>query len=209
MPPPQKPNNPLNEQKLMEDILQGRLTIAQLAELQKQRRLHQQTTVGGRQPQHSQPGAARIASDKIEPDRTLPSGAGQGRPASSGKASSSNRQRSPATRPPGGQSPLSKGGQRLVPVAVPGSRPSGKPRQTPAAKPASQRTSETSATPANQAAAADRQPAASQAVSAPTPSVNQQIHRILASQRGARTAWLLSEILGPPVALRPADDRRF
>lgn len=204
----------MDQQRLMEDILKGRLTIAQLAEIEKQRRLQQQGgTGGGQSSQPVRPAATRIAADRIEPDRSPPS-----RPVpprtSLGQTAPLRTQRPAVTpRPPSGPESTVITRSRRVPVAIPNSRPPTQRRTIPATSTAAARTANVPSSKLPDAGGSDRPKTAGGGDKpAGLPSavpINQQIHRILSSHRGARTAWLLAEILGPPVALRPEDDRRF
>jgi|GEM_PF-3542583 hypothetical protein len=213
MPGPQNPNEPIDQQKLMEDILKGRLTIAQLAELQKQRRGPRQagsSTDGSLRT--TKPSATRIAADRIEPDRSLPTQPARTR-ASLGQMAPHRTQR-PATtlRSPDAPETPRETGSRRVPAVIPSVRPPSGRHPAPAGSTATPRTPNVSSSNSSAPVGSGQQRTTGggdKSANAPTMAIGQQIHRILASHRGARTAWLLAEIIGPPVALRPEDNRRF
>lgn len=205
---PQNPNEPIDQQKLMEDILKGRLTVAQLAELQKQRR-------GPRQAGSStdgtlrlaKPMATRIAADRIEPDRSLPTQPARTR-ASLGQVAPLRTQRPVTTlrSPDSPEIPKETGSRRVPAVITSGRHPAS------ADSTATPRTPNVSSSKSSAPVGSGQQRTTGgggKPANAPAMAIGQQIHRILASHRGARTAWLLAEIIGPPVALRPEDNRRF
>ena len=188
----QKPDNPMDQQRLMEDILKGRLTIAQLAELQTQRRLQQEMNDrGGQLPQSARPGATRIATERIEPDHSLPNRPVQTR-TSLGQAATPRVQRpAPMPRSPSGPETRIAPRSRRVPIAIPNTRPPTERRPAPATAPAASRTPITASPKPPSSVGSDHQKTTGGGDKPATASVvpiNQQIHRILASHRGARTA---------------------
>ncbi|MGC8559062.1 MAG: hypothetical protein ACP5O1_00100 [Phycisphaerae bacterium] len=207
-PPPNRPS-PSDQQKLMEDILKGRISVAQLAEIERQRRIQTQAVRGVTARPISPPiqSSTRIATSQIRPDpvsrptqparqsslsRTAAERRLQFTPNLINRPSSGSRATAPQTNPV----------RRSVQSNR--DRPSPGAKELPAAGHAKSATKKASvsATSDSGKAPADKPGVASVPIS-------QQIQRILSSHRGSTTAWILSEVLGPPVALRRENERNF
>lgn len=207
----QPPRNPPDQQKLMEDILKGRITVAQLAEIDKQRRLQAQAkpaSPGVYRPQPV-PAQGRIAVNRIQPDANP-----RGVPAPQRPPIGRTAPRRPTVPAPGytsrspGPSQVAPPQSKPRPQSAAGAPGQGRPPQ--GGKTASR---SRTATPAPESASASsansgRAPA-DKSAPAPSASISAQIHRLLISHRSARTAWILSEVLGPPLALRGENERSF
>ena len=208
-PRPNRPS-PSDQQKLMEDILKGRITVAQLAEIEKQRRIQTQAGSAAATARPISPPAqspTRIAATQIRPDPV---------PRTTQPPRQSSLGRTTAQRPnPSTPNPIhrpSSGVRAVVPQTNPAhksvqsnrDRPALGVKEAPAAghTKAATRKASVSATPDSGKGPGDKPGGG-------TVPMSQQIQRILSSHRGSTTAWILSEVLGPPVALRRENERNF
>ena len=210
-PPPSGPS-PSDQQKLMEDILKGRITVAQLAEIERQRRIQTRAGSGPAAARPVSPPAqspTRIATSQIRPDpvsrTTQPP-----RQSSLGRSAAS---RSPAS-PPNSVNRTPVGPRAAIPREVVnpgrGSVPPNRGRPLPGAKDAQVAGQAKSATKKEPVSASrDSGKGPGDKPGGGTVPMSQQIQRILSSHRGSTTAWILSEVLGPPVALRRENERNF
>ena len=212
---PQPPSNrpsPSDQQKLMEDILKGRITVAQLAEIEKQRRIQTQAGSAAAAARPISPPAkspTRIAATQIRPD-PVPRTTQPPRQSSLGRTAAER----PRQSTPNSVNRLSVGARAAIPRGGVnpgrGSVPPTRDRLS---------TRGTGAQGSGDAkSAAKKEPVSASRDSGTGPAdkpgggtvpMSQQIQRILSSHRGSTTAWILSEVLGPPVALRRENERNF
>ncbi len=208
-------NNPGNNnlgrndpKQLMNDILTGRVTIAQLAQLEAERKAQRAAGGGTGSQSPARPGAsgprpapqsnpkpARLVSFPVIPDAVAPQN----------RRAMGQRQASARQMPVGRQNVPQQGTAR---PAGKSAKPADARRRPVAAKPANVIPAKQGAAPAATPQAAAVLTAANQPPVQPA-SISQQLTRVLLSRRGLRSAWLLSEILAPPLALRPDDERKI
>lgn len=208
------PKNSSDQQKLMEDILKGHITVAQLAELEKQRRMQAQVigaAAGSPVPRAGQI-STRIAVEQIESDVRPTVGQFPRQPTlGPGRATVDRPPASipgPVNRPSTGERTVtSQGGSNLATKSGVSNRNRSSPgaKGSPSASNAKPTGKKASVPPSTDSGKG----AADKSGLVATVSISQQIQRILSSHRGSTTAWILSEVLGPPVALRRENERNF